>query len=537
MLKPKLRNLLSNSQIIQKNKKIKKLVNNPDLFFYDYFKKKLKNSSTLISSSAIQISNISNSIYHSNIIKHRNINYKYDTKEICLKIIEELSLNTFLIFCHLENKNGEFKIICNVDQLGKIHNFLKDFEFNNLRIFSSQNKALSLQRTSIEYAFYDEETVYLNNIITLEPWFKNNNQIFTYNNNHLLTHLDKRYLNKTVYSSHPNVLQGEYKTPYLEEILDLKYNSFNYYNFPIDIVITWVDGKCQNWKNKKQQFNKPTYNSQDNSIERYDDIDEIKYCLRSIEKNLKFARNIFLVTDDQKPWWLDETNSKIKVIDHKEIIESQYLPTFNSHVIESFLHKIPGLSEHFIYMNDDCFIWSPLEINNFFLPNGISISKFEIYKNVYGNRPDITSPAWKNAAINCNNVLKKLNLAPGASYHAHTPFALKKSILEKLESKFKDEYALFRPNRLRGYNDLSTLSFLYHHYTIQNGGGVFTENFTSLTVNSSNKSALNSLKSNAQPYNYTYEYVCINDGGERKLRSTVIDILNQKFPEKADWEL
>ena len=43
-------------------------------------------------------------------------------------------------------------------------------------------------------------------------------------------------------------------------------------------------------------------------------------------------------------------------MDHREIIEQEYLPTFNSHVIEANLHKIPNLSEHFIYFNDDVFV-------------------------------------------------------------------------------------------------------------------------------------------------------------------------------------
>ena len=64
------------------------------------------------------------------------------------------------------------------------------------------------------------------------------------------------------------------------------------------------------------------------------------------------------------PSWLDTT--KVRIITHEQIIPRKFLPTFNSSVIELFLHKIPGLSEHFIYVNDDFYAWSPMTQNDFF---------------------------------------------------------------------------------------------------------------------------------------------------------------------------
>jgi len=56
----------------------------------------------------------------------------------------------------------------------------------------------------------------------------------------------------------------------------------------------------------------------------------------------------------QVPYWLD--TSKVKVVLHKDFIDSSFLPTFNSQSIELYLFKIANLSSTFIYFNDDYFI-------------------------------------------------------------------------------------------------------------------------------------------------------------------------------------
>lgn len=130
------------------------------------------------------------------------------------------------------------------------------------------------------------------------------------------------------------------------------------HKLPIDIVYTWVDNDP-----KIEQFlGKEEYISA-----RYTNNDEILYSLRSVEKYMPWINHIYLVVHDgQKPKWLKENNSKLTIIPHSKIIPSQYLPTFNSICIESFLHKIPNLSEHYIYLNDDIIILNPISRYEFF---------------------------------------------------------------------------------------------------------------------------------------------------------------------------
>ena len=116
----------------------------------------------------------------------------------------------------------------------------------------------------------------------------------------------------------------------------------------IDLVYLWVNGNDPKWIAKRNAcIGKPT-DKQENCAGRYADSGELKYSLRSVEKYAPWIRKIFIVTDDQVPEWLDTNNPKVRVVDHKEILPKESLPCFNSTLIEHYLDKISGLSEHFL---------------------------------------------------------------------------------------------------------------------------------------------------------------------------------------------
>ena len=93
--------------------------------------------------------------------------------------------------------------------------------------------------------------------------------------------------------------------------------------------------------------------------------------LRCIDKFCPFVRTLFLVvqTRDQVPDYVKES-SRLKIIEHKDIIPEELLPTFNSSTIELHIHKIPDLSEHFIYINDDMYPLNYLTMSDFFTEDG-----------------------------------------------------------------------------------------------------------------------------------------------------------------------
>lgn len=127
-------------------------------------------------------------------------------------------------------------------------------------------------------------------------------------------------------------------------------------DFKVDIVIPWVDGNDPAWKREKEQYAAHVEKNEGNGESRYRDWGLMKYWFRSIEQNARWVNRIHFVTYGHLPAWLDVTNEKIHVVRHHEYIPSKYLPTFNANTIELNIHRINGLAERFIYMNDDTFI-------------------------------------------------------------------------------------------------------------------------------------------------------------------------------------
>lgn len=150
-------------------------------------------------------------------------------------------------------------------------------------------------------------------------------------------------------------------------------------NRQIDIVIAWVDGDDPLLQQKRARYQKTTSAASDAiSSTRFASNDEIYYNIASILKYVPFCRYIYVVTDQQHPKLIEElahqgicATDKIRIIDHTEIFSGyeSFLPTFNSLSIETMLWNIPGLSEYFIYMNDDFFFNQPSHIDDFFDAN------------------------------------------------------------------------------------------------------------------------------------------------------------------------
>ena len=139
---------------------------------------------------------------------------------------------------------------------------------------------------------------------------------------------------------------------------------------PIDIVLTWVDGEDSQWLEQRAAASGKTSAATSilNHASRYREIGLLRYVLRSINTYAPWVRNIFLVTPGQRPSWLPEiSSSKLVLIDQNDIIPNEFQPCYKSTGVEWHLHRIPGLSEHFIYMNDDMLFNAPVSPEDFFV--------------------------------------------------------------------------------------------------------------------------------------------------------------------------
>jgi hypothetical protein len=238
--------------------------------------------------------------------------------------------------------------------------------------------------------------------------------------------------------------------------------------FPIDVVFTWVDGADPDWLARKNAalaaFGEQQINTIATNQSRFISRDELRYALRSIVTFAPWVRRIFLVTDDQIPPWLDDSDPQLTVVSHRELFGGTgALPTFNSHAIESRLHRIPGLAEHFIYFNDDMFLGRPVLPTAFFHANGIakffqSTAQLEAGPATVHDAP--VTAAGKN---NRQHIMEQFGRGI-AQKMQHVPYPLQKSVLEEIEQTLTDEVLQTAAHPFRHPKDLSIPSSLQHYW-------------------------------------------------------------------------
>ena len=138
----------------------------------------------------------------------------------------------------------------------------------------------------------------------------------------------------------------------------------------IDFVLPWVDGSDEAWRALKRKYEgSEAHISSDpeaNAGCRYQDYGLLKYWFRGVERFAPWVNRVFFVTCGQKPDWLDESNPKLRLVDHKDYIPADYLPTFHSNTIELNLNRLADLSERFVLFNDDTFLLRPVGPEFFF---------------------------------------------------------------------------------------------------------------------------------------------------------------------------
>ncbi|MFC3505431.1 stealth family protein [Micromonospora krabiensis] len=242
--------------------------------------------------------------------------------------------------------------------------------------------------------------------------------------------------------------------------------------FPIDIVYTWVDGADPAWLRRRAEVTGVPYHAEAASAARFLSRDELRYSLRSVHLFAPWVRTVHLVTDDQVPDWLDRSAPGLRVVSHREIFaDPTVLPTYNSHAIESQLHHIDGLSEHFLYFNDDVFLGTDVLPRDFFLANGIS-RFFPSPALVPPGAP--TAEDIPSSAAGKNNrtlIAERFGTVLGQKMK-HMPHALRRSVLWEIEQTFPEQHRRTAASRFRSMTDISIASSLHHYYAFHTGRAV-----------------------------------------------------------------
>ena len=242
---------------------------------------------------------------------------------------------------------------------------------------------------------------------------------------------------------------------------------------PIDVVYTWVDGKDPAWLARKAERTGGVASEDHNPAadvpSRYADRDELRYSLRSLEMYAPWVRHIFIVTDQQRPAWLVDEHPRVTVVDHSEIFsDPSVLPVFNSHAIESQLHHIPGLSDRYLYVNDDIMFGRPVLPGTFFGPGGVT--KFFRSKAVLDVAPPTPRdlPVLSAAKNNRQLVLDRFGPAVTQKFK-HTPHAQRKDVLEELEAELPELFEQTERSAVRHPQDISIASALHHYWAYASG--------------------------------------------------------------------
>ena len=178
-------------------------------------------------------------------------------------------------------------------------------------------------------------------------------------------------------------------------------------NSPVDIVYLWVDGQDVGWRAKRRHALRQLSADGSQAIARFGNVegrfrdnDELRYSLRALERFFPAHGHVYLVTDGQTPDWL-KASDRMTLIDHRELIPEASLPTFDSSNIESYIHRIPGLSERYFYFNDDVFFGAPVKLDDWFWPGGFYVT--------WSDDPDVSDDVMQTDATAPENACRLSN--------------------------------------------------------------------------------------------------------------------------------
>jgi hypothetical protein len=334
---------------------------------------------------------------------------------------------------------------------------------------------------------------------------------------------------------------------------------------PIDVVYTWVDGRDPAWQQRKRETlarlgalagpgadgrpdpalsdESATFDESATSPVRFLDRDELRYSLRALERFAPFVRNVYLVTDQQIPRWLDVLHPQLRVVFHDSLFpDPSHLPTFSSQAIESHLHRLPGLSERFIYFNDDVMLAGPVTPHDFFDAEGRCRVFLDQRRVAWDPSSKEYGRGVNAAARNSSRLIEELG-GPRIEHRIdHTPYALRRSVLHELWERFPKDLDAVSSHPFRHPSTVQLTSCLAQHYGILTDRAVAVREPHLTYFKVKKKPWAPFLLAARLAWRYAVELVAgpdarrpflsINDAGERddgRLTSAAIDLFLRKI--------
>lgn len=310
-------------------------------------------------------------------------------------------------------------------------------------------------------------------------------------------------------------------------------------DFPVDAVYTWVDGEDPEHaaKRARHRGEAGAVHALAANASRFTSRDELRYSLRSLEAYAPFVRHVYLVTDNQVPAWLNTRAEGITVVDHRDILPASALPTFNSHAIGSRLHHIPGLAEHYLYLNDDVFFTRPARTEQFFHANGIAQLPFSPFQ--FGTGEPVTGePAPNSAGKNVRALLERDFGRAIVHKFKHAPHPQIRQVALELEERYREDLERTAHSRFRSLSDVAVAATLHHHYALFTGRAVPGE-YRMRYVNIGAPDATERLA--AVEESEEVDFLCLNDVDtpperQEEVAAMVHRFLESRFPFPSRYE-
>jgi len=334
---------------------------------------------------------------------------------------------------------------------------------------------------------------------------------------------------------------------------------------PIDIVYTWVDGSDPLWLARKEQYLALELSKKNISDEytqelqqeyrkclnlkaltvdsathnRFADHDELRYSLRSVYLNAPFVNHIYIVTMNQIPGWF-KPHPKVTFVNHADIFpNSADLPTFNSHAIESNLHRIPGLSEYFLYFNDDVFLGNLVIPEDFFTLAGKPLVFFERGMTVSPSAT-VNATGFRKAWVNTNKYLDAHYKKEKRHRICHAPFALRKSYIEFSEAEFGFIFTNNSAHRFRSAEDYNVTNGLVQYHWLYHNKIEPLWNYPRNIVELGTDAMLSKTTQALEKlYQDLVPFFCLEDGmteNSTETRIALHEFFEKYYPVPAPWE-
>ena len=294
----------------------------------------------------------------------------------------------------------------------------------------------------------------------------------------------------------------------------------------MDYVLPFVNCEDPVWTD---QYRQTCGKGMDES--RFRPFGTLKYAFRSVAKNLPFVDRIVLIvsTRSQVPDWINL--DKVKIVTHDEFIPEKFLPTFNSSTIETYMWKIKGLSELFLYGNDDFFVLKPLTEDDFFLESlprlDFEISDYKVrnmFRTCCRNGMDMAADAAGTARSGSRVLLKPQHCIKGINDRQM------KEVGCKIADRIGDTVS-----PLRHWDNIT--GYVYHYYAYYTGKyATFNRTYTYIRIDNDYEKVLRLIA------NPETDMLCINDAGDLESGhyeaacKALTECFERLFPERSIYE-